>query len=123
MIIRVIQLLVFKSHLYRGEIYTPIQHFSVSGKDYIVLDDGYATRIFRSQGKSTRITPSNEFDKSNDTPYYLISEGKQSYFVTSSKDGDILKISIPEGTVVKVQGSEISANHIMFPILKSKNRQ
>ncbi len=103
-----------------GEIYTPIQHFSVSGKDYIVLDDGYATRILDRKGKA-RITPSNEFDKSNDTPYYLISEGKQSYFVTSSKDGDILKISIPEGTVVKVQGSETSANHIMFPILKSKN--
>lgn len=99
-----------------GEIHNPIQHFTASEKDYIILNDGYATRILDRKGND-RIKPSKEFDKREDTPYYLVSEDKKSFFVTSDVDGNIVKIGIPDGEVLKIRGLEMATNHMMFPIL------
>lgn len=106
----------FQTTRLSSELVLPIQHFVVSGKDYILLNDGYASRILDRKGNE-RILLSKPIDQNQLTPFYLASEGITSFFVTSDLVGNIVKISIPTGVVTLVKGLDTSSDHVMFPIL------
>ena len=109
----------FKSPEFIGSVDHPIQHFTFEGKDYIVFSDGFSAYILDRKGNE-RVAINRPFDQCLTSSFYHIREGKTNFIVTSSSKGELIKITIPSGDVVIINGKGISGNHKFCPIVLKK---
>lgn len=66
-----------------SEVKTPLQHFRIDGKDYIVCNDRYNTYILNRRG-DVRVKTSANFEHSNN-PLYLVKAGNFALATTDVK--------------------------------------
>jgi hypothetical protein len=86
---------------------TPVQHFKVDGKDYIVFKDKSQIYILDRQGQP-RLTPDTKFENS-DNPLFLDLSGKPKLIATDS-GGRVFYIFFDGKTEMK-KTARLGANH------------
>ena len=97
----------------------PVQHFRVSGKDYIIASDKFKAYIYDRRG-SIRVKLNKQYPVSENNPFYLdISKGRdKSRLVTTDTLGNVLYIYLTGNTIVEKR-EELDINH--FFVLSDLN--
>ena len=90
-----------------GVVSTPIQHFRVGTKDYLLLGDSLRIYILDRRGEQ-RIKPSELKGKSANNPFYY-SQSRKRWFTTTT-EGQLMSVSI-DGTVRREDLFKLSSDH------------
>lgn len=112
----------FETDKLEGNVIKEIQHFNVYGKDYILLSDNFSNRILDRKGKP-RIAIKDDFKRGSNSNYYYAKEGKLDYFITSSINGEIVKIEVPTGLTTLISCIENDSEHYFFQISINKHER
>lgn len=91
-----------------GEVTTPVQHFRVAGKDYIVFKDRSKIYIQDRRG-TTRVKPAATFENS-DNPLFLNLDGTPK-IVATDKDGVVYYLYF-DGRYVQKNTGKYSSKHL-----------
>ncbi len=93
------------------EVITPLNHFRVDNKDFIVFGDRYKTYILDRRG-SVRVQTNEMVAKSARNEYYLENKGtlEKSRIVTTDTTGHIVFISF-DGSISRSNIGEFSSSH------------
>ena len=99
-----------------ANITTPLEHFNIKGKDYIVTASKEKAIILNRKGEN-RVTPKSE-TKGIKTAFYLDAVGTQDRLITAGENGKILYIYTNGG----VQSSDIKhfGNNFEFAMYKGR---
>ena len=92
-------------------IQSPIKHFRVTDKDFIVFGDAHKTYILNRKGKE-RVIVKESISKSINNEYYLSNTGDVStaYLITTDSKGNLIKIYF-DGNVEKSEVAKLSTDH------------
>lgn len=88
---------------------TPVQHFRIDKKDYILTSDKNRIYILNRRGEEI-IELSKTVRKSINNPFYLVYKDKLPYFTSTNPNGTIFMIN-QEGKVFEKEGIEVSKDH------------
>jgi hypothetical protein len=90
---------------------TPVQHFRVKTKDYIVFADQYRIYILNRRGE-IRVRPEKQFAPSSNNPFFLNQGGtnQKAKIVTTNQSGKVYYIYF-DGEVKTVNFDEFSKDH------------
>lgn len=78
----------------------PIQHFRISGKDYIIAADSHKTYIYDRQGK-IRVNLPKQFPISQNNPFYLDTGDGKTRLVNTDIFGNLIFISLTGNTSIE----------------------
>lgn len=90
-------------------ITTPVYHFRVNKKDYIVVSDKYKFYILNRKGK-IRVNVSTPVPKPLNQQIFLDKNSSPNRFVTTGTDGTVFFIRL-DGKVIKKKMGEFSKDH------------
>ncbi len=90
-----------------GKVTSPVKHFRVAGKDYIVCADQYKTYILDRRG-NTRVSTKAGFEHS-DNEFYLVT-GKQQAIASTDVNG-VVHLQYFNGHEETVKTTSLSKNH------------
>ena len=96
-----------------GTVILPIQHFRSNDKDYIVFSDDRKNYILNRKGEE-RVIVKSSLIRNRHSAFYL--EGQNTpkeFLVTTSKEGELVKIALKDGIVQKLELEDINGNHAM----------
>lgn len=96
---------IFKST--DSKVTTPVQHFKIGTKDYILLGDTLRIYILDRKGVQ-RIKPSELYGKAQNSQFYY-SQSRKRWF-TTTHSGRLMSISL-DGTVRHEKVTELTPNH------------
>jgi hypothetical protein len=100
------------------KVTTPVQHFRIGTKDYIVFADKYRIYILNRRGE-TRVETEKQFSKSKENIFYISNENSSNpSLVTTNKKGTVHHIYF-DGQIKTTNAGEFTENH--FFDLKDMN--
>jgi len=106
-----------------GTVSLPIQHFRSNAKDYIVFSDDRKNYILNRKGEE-RVSLKIPFIRNRYSAFYL--EGLNSpkeFLVTTSSDGELVKIALNDGTVQRLELEDIKGDHALVTYLEKQQLQ
>lgn len=94
-----------------GHVTTPVQHFRIKTKDYLIFADEVRVYVLNRRGEE-RIHVKSQFSKSVNNPFILESDGSEAEarFVTTDTSGLVRKIAL-NGEVESKQIGDYSSGH------------
>ncbi|WP_430972591.1 hypothetical protein [Sunxiuqinia rutila] len=90
-----------------GPVTTPVKHFRVGGKDYLVCADQYKTYILDRRG-NTRVKTSNNFEHSANDLYLI--QARQAAIATTDINGQV-HLEYFDGTHEVIKTQKFGKNH------------
>jgi hypothetical protein len=93
-------------------IKTPIQHFRIEDRDYILASDKNKIYILNRKGEE-KIHLQKTIQKSINNPFFLVYKDKLPYFASTHPDGNLFMIN-EQGNVFEKQAIESSPNHYVL---------
>lgn len=100
----------FKFKTTETPLTTPIQHFRVSGKDFIVFADKNRVYVLNRKGKE-RVKIKEQFSASVNNSFHLVT-GEKPYLVTTDTEGSIMRIFL-DGKVDKLSLPPSGEDHYL----------
>ncbi|MDR2928876.1 MAG: hypothetical protein LBV41_11875 [Cytophagaceae bacterium] len=79
-----------------GAVTSPVQFFTIKGKDYVVFGDRFKNYILDRRGQ-TRIQPNRSFIRNSNSLFFVEEAGNASYLATTTPAGELARINIPSG--------------------------
>lgn len=95
-----------------AQIADVVRHFTCAGKDYIVFNDQYAYYFVDRRGAKRLTTQPLAPGKRSQ----MTVSKDASYFVTSTTNGSVVKISSPDGNLTSLKLDSIDGSHIALPL-------
>ena len=93
-------------------IKTPIQHFRIEDRDYILASDKNKIYILNRKGEE-KIHLQKTIQKSINNPFFLVYKDKLPYFASTHPDGTLFMIN-EQGNIFEKQAIESSPNHYVL---------
>lgn len=106
-----------------GNVNKPLQHFRTAGKDYIVLSDNRRNYILDRKG-NIRVPIKTDFVRNSNSVFYLSTNAKnESELITSSTNGEIVKVSLNNGAVKIYSIGTVDPSHkLTYEKVNGKDR-
>jgi hypothetical protein len=98
-----------------GNVTQPVQFFTTGGKDYVVFSDKFKNYIVDRRG-AERVKPSRSFVRNTRSMFYLEEDRNQSFLVTTTQKGELVKINLPNGSCSIISLLNEADNHFFAQI-------